>query len=653
MNVAAVRSESPPSEIDHLRRELTRLAAQASAVAEANAHAAELMVALEEARDEVAAVNARMADILDNVEYGFFTVGPDHLVGAQVSASCRRLLGTDELSHRRIETLLSTDAEAQEYLGLCIDEVFADVLPELVTLGQIPERVSFGGRVLRLTGRALRDGPSVRAILFSIADVTSLEEQERENAQNRALIKILRQGEYFDEFVADLYELLEAARGAAARGDEEAVRRAIHTVKGNCGTFGLSMVAQVAHDVEERARIDRDTLDEVDEAVAAFFSRNKDVIDAAWPPSPTRSREYRVSEAQLAALLEASGGDDVRRWVSALRRVPVGRLLGPVDELVRDLGVRLEKPVVLKWTGADTPVDDRLVPVLRTLGHLLRNAVAHGLERAGERGDKPEVGTVELAIAQTEVGYEIVVADDGAGIDVDGLAAAALEQGFLTSEEAAALTVEDKLLLVFADGVSTARSVDQVAGRGVGMPAVRQAVESLGGTIRVRSERGRGTRFEMVIPKSAPQPPPVEDSSDRDEPSPPASEGPAQDAFDAQFVIVSGPEDAYRATLGVASALAALSSGMKVVCFFTMRGAQWTGDVDPQEAPVPGFLRVKELIAMLVEDGARMEGCTSCVESHLDAPRDASGRKKLAEGFVYAGLPEATLRMVSSRSAVF
>lgn len=63
------------------------------------------------------AVNARMADILDNVEFGFFTIGRDHLVGEQVSASCRQLLGTDDLTHRRVETLLSADPRLQDYLA--------------------------------------------------------------------------------------------------------------------------------------------------------------------------------------------------------------------------------------------------------------------------------------------------------------------------------------------------------------------------------------------------------------------------------------------------------------------------------------------------------------------------------------------------------
>jgi predicted peroxiredoxin len=286
--------------------------------------------------------------------------------------------------------------------------------------------------------------------------------------------------------------------------------------------------------------------------------------------------------------------------------------------------------------------------VIRGIGHMLRNAMVHGIEDPATRGEKGEVGTIEVGLTESDTAYELFVTDDGAGIDGDALASIAVRSGVLSRAEADALGADEKLQLVFLDGLSTTRQVDQVTGRGLGLPSVREAVEALGGSIRIRSERARGTRFEMTLPKRRISAPRVGATKT----VPPRPEAPPE-TYDAQFIIASGPEDAHRATLGLASALAAASSGINVVCFFTMRGAMWTGDVDPQELPVPGFDRVKTFIAALVEEGVRMEACASCVESNLDAPRDASGRKQLASGFVLAGLPEATIRMMTTRSAVF
>lgn len=651
MNVTVQGSELPPGELQGLRLENAKLREMASAVASANAHAAELMVELEEARDEISAANTRMADILDNVEFGFLIVGPDHLIGEQVTASCWHLLGTTDVAGRKLEAVLTDDHRLHDHLSWSVDDVFSDIMPEELTLAQLPKRIPLGDRVLGLTGRALRDeSGGVRAILFSIADITALEAHERETAHNRAIIKILRQRESFDQFVEDLHSLLAVAHAAAARRDETTIRRVLHTIKGNCAIFGLSAIAQVVHELEERACVDEATLRTVDSAIAGFFSRCSDVIDAEWPPVAGRQRELRITEAQLAELLNAQGREDVARWAAEIRKVPAGRILGPVDDLVHRLGARLEKPVTLEVTGADVLVDDRLAPVLGQVGHLLRNAVVHGIEAPGERSQKPEVAKVTLSIAETDAHFEVAVTDDGVGIDTDALGEVAVARGLLSRVEVGNLSSEDKRLLVFADGVSTAERVSHDAGRGVGMAAVRQAVEAAGGTLKLHSERGRGTRVELRVPKiDAPRETPKRSES----PAPPTTEHAAHEGYDAQFIIASGPEDTYRATLGLAAAISAASSGTKVVCFFTMRGAKWTGDADPQETPVPGFPRVKEFIEMLVEEGVRMEACTSCVENHLDAPRDADGRKQLAKGFVFAGLPEAAIRMGTVQSTVF
>ena len=122
-------AERPSNELELLQGENVRLLKQASAVASANAFAAELMVEIEEAREEISAKNRQMREILDNVGFGFLTVGADHAVGDQATASCQELFATTEVAGRRFEDLVASGGAA-ESLALCLDEVFEDVMPE-------------------------------------------------------------------------------------------------------------------------------------------------------------------------------------------------------------------------------------------------------------------------------------------------------------------------------------------------------------------------------------------------------------------------------------------------------------------------------------------------------------------------------------------
>ena len=122
---------------------------------------------------------------------------------------------------------------------------------------------------------------------------------------------------------------------------------------------------------------------------------------------------------------------------------------------------------------------------------------------------------------------------------------------------------------------------------------------------------------------------------------------------DLQVFVTAGQEDPEKVTLALATALAAASSGQEVVVFFTIRGALWTGPALPEHDPVPGFPGIAELIEMLVEMEVEMEGCTSCVDTHLDTPKDESGHRTMAAGFRHGGLSGAALRMSSVPTTVF
>jgi chemotaxis protein histidine kinase CheA len=191
--------------------------------------------------------------------------------------------------------------------------------------------------------------------------------------------------------------------------------------------------------------------------------------------------------------------------VRAVRMVPVRSLFAPFSRMVRDLARRQNKRAVLRIEGADTEVDRDLLEALRDpIMHLLRNAVAHGLEapEVRARAGKPEEGLITLAISSGASGLDIRVSDDGGGIDGERIRAVLIKSQVMSHADAAALGDAELERFLFQPGFSTAAAVDAVSGRGVGLDVVREAVERCGGTVRLVNQHGHGVTFELRLPLS-------------------------------------------------------------------------------------------------------------------------------------------------------
>jgi two-component system chemotaxis sensor kinase CheA len=190
--------------------------------------------------------------------------------------------------------------------------------------------------------------------------------------------------------------------------------------------------------------------------------------------------------------------DRLRDGVMGLRMVPLSTLFRSLARIVHDESARAGKAARFETRGGETPLDKALLEVASgALGHLVRNAVVHGLETPQERRRLgKEEGLIRLAAEADSREVRIDVLDDGGGIRKELIAAEARRRG--TSLPAG----EDPLSLLFQPGFSTLRSADLSAGRGVGLAAVREAVARRGGEVEVFSEEGVGTLFRLRLPLS-------------------------------------------------------------------------------------------------------------------------------------------------------
>ncbi|AWM36397.1 Chemotaxis protein CheA [Gemmata obscuriglobus] len=194
---------------------------------------------------------------------------------------------------------------------------------------------------------------------------------------------------------------------------------------------------------------------------------------------------------------------DVQNNAMAMRMVPVGTIFQRFPRLVRDVAKSLAKQIELRLEGEDTELDKQVAEALSDpLVHLVRNAADHGIEAPDRRAaaGKPVAGTVTLRAGREGNAIVIDVQDDGGGIDPERVKAKAVAMGVLTADQAAALSREQALQLIFAPGLSTAAVVSDLSGRGVGMDVVKSNIAALGGAVTVHSQPGAGTRVRLTLP---------------------------------------------------------------------------------------------------------------------------------------------------------
>jgi two-component system chemotaxis sensor kinase CheA len=194
---------------------------------------------------------------------------------------------------------------------------------------------------------------------------------------------------------------------------------------------------------------------------------------------------------------------ELQKSVMKIRMVPVEQLFRRFPRIVRDVAKLRNKDIRLEIAGENTDLDKSILDALaEPLAHLVRNAADHGIESAEERlaAEKPAQGAVRLNAYHEGNQIVIEVSDDGRGLEREKIVRRAIECGLLTPEEAARLNETDALQLIFKPGLSTAKEVTEISGRGVGLDVVRSALESLKGTVELESEPGKGVTFRLRVP---------------------------------------------------------------------------------------------------------------------------------------------------------
>ncbi|MBL8720148.1 MAG: Hpt domain-containing protein [Myxococcales bacterium] len=417
----------------------------------------------------VARISARLQAVLDGMLEGIVVVGDDGAIEAERSAAAAQILGPSIAAGVPVVDLLfpegGVEREAFEEWRGAVFGASREVWDELE--GLAPTRVVHSGRPLSLEFRPLFEGERVAHVVVRIRDESerhalerAMREQEEAFARRLAAMRRLSVGSgEVSAFVRSAQARLVRCRALLGAGPAHAeLLEQVHTLKGEADALGLDELRDAAHVFEDELATRSASPADGVAALERALSSTRELLVQASPIGERILSQCTVQSEDVARLLEIAGDRDDELGAIARRLAgrPFGELARAVVQRAGTWAASVDKQVDVVVEGGERPIDPALAIVLPgVLAHLVRNAIAHGIETASARAEagKPAVGVVTLSCGK---GSEITVRDDGRGI---------------------APQIADR---IFEAGTTTRAAVDRLSGRGVGLSAVAAELAEAG-----------------------------------------------------------------------------------------------------------------------------------------------------------------------------
>ncbi|MDR0878551.1 MAG: hypothetical protein LBN21_10900, partial [Treponema sp.] len=463
----------------------------------------QLTSALQTERDEITAMK-------DNLEVGMFMLNKDYIIQGAYSKSLETILTMDDLNGKKFTDLLSASIKAKErdtledYFDMVINRAFdAKMLSEINPISEFAyfNEVTGKEKTLRSSFATVDRGHGLFLILGTLEDITNekilqqqlAEEEGKREEEMRALFQVIQvEPRVFEDFIEDTeYEfdrINDTLKNKKLSAEEAVVDiyQSVHAMKSNALILGLENFSGKLHEVETKIK----RIQEKDEIIFEDIL----LITLEVETIMKEKDKFRDTIEKIQAF-KVSVGDSRRQ-----DRYVLIETLTKACEKAAAAGNKKVHFVVEDLDGVVLEYGPRRV-IKEVLTQLVRNAVYHGLETPEERAAKGKgsEGTVKLSIKHIDNKIHLKLADDGKGLDFAKIRKKAESLHLFKSAEEAG----DKnhlLQAIFAPGFSTAEAADVHAGRGIGLNLVRERVKDLHGSIKLQSENGKGTTFNIYIP---------------------------------------------------------------------------------------------------------------------------------------------------------
>lgn len=498
-------------------------------------------------------------DIMNNIDQGLFTINLDLSVNPEYSIRANQILGFEDIAKESFKILFRLDHDGvkmmNEWIKLVIERHNKMKWSKLARLAPVQEFEMTSGndsKYVRISYQKIteKDG-SLSKIMILAQDITESrrienlmkdEKIRHENEVKTILGIVSNPPEIITDFLSDTEHRLtkdlpqiEQMLNLTSRQRDEypdgfkidfipdeitSLFRDFHTIKGNAGSYGFEMLANQAHGAEsslenlkEPVTLRRsDLLSQLFKTVSDMLITLSNIKNTAKKLSGDQDEMQHIALSKIdhiQNLCQNFNRDkrdtSITELVNACKCInykTVSQLAKKYKDLVTRVSEKLGKEVIFEIVNPSYEVHPKSFEDFdEALIHIIRNSLDHGIEFPSERcALGKDTGRISFHFRTTDEGREITVNDDGRGIDVEKLVSKAIEKGIITPETALKMTDNEKLHLIFMEGLSTLDQISSISGRGVGMNIVEKVIENLHGHISVRSYLGKSTTFSIIIP---------------------------------------------------------------------------------------------------------------------------------------------------------
>ena len=486
---------------------------------------------------ELEKANQNFRHLLDNSGQGFLSFGANLIIDNQYSRACDTMLGESPAGKNAAEVFFPNDKTKSELFRMIISSVLhetQDCVRENM-LSLLPVEIQRDELVLKAEYKMFENNKFM-VILTDITQerrITAILEKERQHLE-LIVIAVSDSRNFFDiidsfrDFLTQLPKMLTGI--TSPQHLTKNLYREVHTFKGLLSQFSFPNTPKVLHDIENglsellahgntlngseisavisptmlQVPFDKDLAILTSALGEDFLTNGESIVltrDQALQIENLAARLLRgetvdISVAEIRALLNE---------MSSIRKVSFKNALIGFDGLVRQAAKKMEKEVapILVIGGENVSIYlHDYQRFLRSLVHVFRNAVVHGIESPEMRWEveKEEFGTITCHISEDKNAIKLTIADDGAGIDLDTLRKRVVAAHLYTAADVDTMSDEDVTQFIFMDNVSTRHEVTELGGRGVGLAAVLDETKKMGGEVRVKTVSGQGTEFLFTLP---------------------------------------------------------------------------------------------------------------------------------------------------------
>lgn len=475
----------------------------------------------------------QMSTLFNNAEQGFLSFSNDFIIQHEYSQACKRLISNDNLAGQNIMDLLFTNEHQKELFEEALNEAFEqeDKTTIECILSLLPHELSLHKKMLSIEYKLIEK----TQCMLIITDITarkileSLIKKEQETL--KMIVEIVSDSELFyetqrdyEKFISSFESLIHENKTPLHNFNE--LYREIHTFKGTFSQFYMHSIVAFLHDIENKISSYIKENRTSNEALLSILKQSDfrtslnhelEIIVSILGEEFFHETNYvkinsdylRELQDNVSALLRQENAQtfqykDIFEKILNLSHVKLLNLLRPYNNLVNQLAKRLEKDIYdFKVIGDSTiVVSEAYKPFVKSLIHVFRNCIDHGIEAPETRAEKnkDERGTISCSFEKIDRTIQIIISDDGEGINKTKILQKALKNGLIREEDVTYMSEEDIFSLIFIDRFSTRDKVSEISGRGIGMSAIKAEIDALNGKLKVKSKEDIGTTFIFTLP---------------------------------------------------------------------------------------------------------------------------------------------------------